>query len=311
MQISVDSPLRTRLKAWAAERFPLVNGILCLALYAAALSCGRAQVAALAQDRIVLSWIDLVGFFAAYGFLLMLRVFDEHKDFELDSQNHPQRVLQRGLITLTHLKVLGGLAIALQVGTSLAMDHGVGLITQRFLLMFVWTCLMAKEFFIGEWLSKRLVLYAISHMVAMPMALLWLAQMGAGSAPLPKSAYLLAVLSLLSGFCFEIGRKTWAPEQERPTVDSYSKIMGIRNAVLVLVLLSLGTTGLLFFMLPSPYCFASLVLEVPVLIALRQFARTPTEKGAKQNQVVFGLQSLGAYLLIAATFLLSRGITWR
>ena len=308
MQASRESPLGVRFLAWAAERFPLVNGILCLALYAAALTCGRS---ASPQGAVALSLGDLWGFFAAYGFLLMLRVFDEHKDYALDLQNHPQRVLQRGLVTLGHLKVAGGLAIALQLGASLRLDHGFGIITQRFLMMFLWSCLMAKEFFIGEWLSKRLLLYAISHMVVMPMALLWLAQMGAGQAALPPSAYLLATLSLLSGFSFEIGRKTWAPEQERPTVDSYSKILGLRSAVLVLVLLSLGTTGLLFYMLPGKLSLGALIIELPVLAALAKFGRAPSEKGAKQNQVVFGLQALGSYLLITGSYLLARGIAWR
>lgn len=307
MQVSMASPLALRLLAWAAERFPLVNGVLCLALYAAALLNGRA---ASAQGPLALSWLDVGGFFAAYSFLLMLRVFDEHKDFELDSKNFPQRVLQRGLITLTHLKVAGGLAIAVQLLVSLGMDRGVGPVTQRCLLTLGWSSLMAKEFFIGEWLSKRLILYAISHMAVMPIALLWMAQMGAGGAALPDSAYHLALLSALSGFSFEIGRKTWAPDKERPTVDSYSKILGVRGAVGVLILLSLGLTALLYYMLPSPYSIGAPILELPVLASLIGFARAPSEKASKRNQVVLGLQSLWAYLLLAGSYAAARGLTW-
>jgi 4-hydroxybenzoate polyprenyltransferase len=307
MQLSLASPLALRLLAWAAERFPLVNGVLCLALYAAALLNGRSVSA---QGPLSLSWLDIGGFFAAYSFLLMLRVFDEHKDYELDLKNYPQRVLQRGLITLTHLKVAGGLAIAVQLGVSLGMDRGVGPITQRFLLVLGWSSLMAKEFFIGEWLSKRLILYAVSHMAVMPLALLWMAQMGAGGASLPASAYHLAILSMLSGFSMEIGRKTWAPAQERPTVDSYSKILGVRGAVGVLVLLSLGLTALLYSMLPSPYAIGAPILVLPTLAALIGFARAPSEKAAKRNLITLGLQSLGAYLLLAGSYAAARGLAW-
>ena len=40
---------------------------------------------------------------AVISFFFRLRVFDELKDYELDLQNHPQRVLQSGRITLRKL----------------------------------------------------------------------------------------------------------------------------------------------------------------------------------------------------------------
>src|SRR2546421_12460953 len=92
-----------RFLSWVHERFPLANGLLYLPLYLAALLLGRRGGA--------LEPFDAFGFAAAWSFFLMLRVFDEHKDFDSDRALYPQRVLQRGLVTLRHLKIVGVAAI--------------------------------------------------------------------------------------------------------------------------------------------------------------------------------------------------------
>lgn len=315
MLVSAQSPLPARLLAWAGERFQAVNGVFCMVLYGAALTCGRAS----APGPLALAPLDIAGFFAAYAFLLMLRVYDEHKDYELDMKNHPQRVLQRGLITLGHLKVAGALAILLQLVVSLAYDgFGLGAVLQRWLLVFVWSALMAKEFFISEWLGKRLVLYAVSHMVVMPMSVLWMVQMGAGQGPLPRAAWLLAGLSFLSGSAFEIGRKTRAPQDERETVDSYSKTLGLSGAVAALLTVSAMAGALLLWLLSevggalSPLGIAAALVAAALPVApLLRFLRAPSSKGAKLNEAALGMQALICYVALSGTLLLQRGALWR
>ena len=317
MQISASSSLAVRLVAWAEERFPAANVVLSLFIYGAALVSGRA---ASGQSAAVLSfsWLDGAGFFATYASLLMLRVYDEHKDYALDLHNHPQRVLQRGLITLRHLKYLGALAIAVQLGASLAFDRGLGAVTQRWLLVFLWSALMAKEFFIGDWLSRRLVLYALSHMIVLPMAVLWMVQMGVGQAALPGSAYLLALIALLSGFSFEIGRKLRAPADERPTVDSYSKVLGVRGAVFTLLALTLSEGAALVFMVqqiagtalhPAGVSLSILAAALPIA-PLLVFLRAPAAKSGKLIEAAIALQALVAYGLVAGMWLARRGAAW-
>lgn len=315
MQLTTDSPFVSRFSAWAAERFPALNAIFCLVLYGTALLWGRALTSA---GPISVGVRDLGGFFACLGFLFMLRVFDEHKDYELDLRNHPQRVLQRGLITLGHLKVAGAIAIATQLAVSLALDGGFGVITQRWLLVIGWSALMAKEFFIGHWLSERLLLYAISHMVVMPMAVLWLLQMGAGPAPLANLSLLLPVLSFLSGFTFEISRKTRGPEAERDTVQSYTQILGTRGAAVMVVGLCLGAGATLLTMLvgqrgATPWLLLGLAAAATVgpLIPTLTFLGKPIEKTARKAEALLGLQIVLMYLLLSAAILSSRGVLWR
>ena len=102
-----EDPWIRRILAWGNERFPLANGILTFVLFTTALLFGR-LVASADGVAVPIGLADLLPFFAYYGFFFMLRVFDEHKDYELDCHNHPERVLQSGLITLKDLKILGG-----------------------------------------------------------------------------------------------------------------------------------------------------------------------------------------------------------
>ncbi len=101
-RLNLDSLLLFRLGAWANERFPLSNAVMFLVLYLAALALGRTLVT---EGPITVGMHDVLGFMAVWAFFLMIRVFDEHKDYELDCLNHPNRVLQQGLITLGHIEM--------------------------------------------------------------------------------------------------------------------------------------------------------------------------------------------------------------
>ena len=313
--LTIDSSLLARLSAWADERFPYANGILFLMLYAAGMLVGRGSVSA---GPITIGLLDIAGFIAVVAFFLMLRVFDEHKDYELDCLNHPQRILQSGLITLGHLKVLGVLAILAQIGVSLSLDAGLGRISITWFIVVGWSSLMAVEFFCGEWLEKRLVLYALSHMVVMPMALVWMAQMGAGSETLPNYIGWLAASSFFSGASFEVARKMKAPEDEIETIDSYTKSLGVKTAPIVVLCLLLTSAGALILLLCAifdgilpGYWYALLVAPVvPGAITLLSFRRSPSAKAAKRCEATVALAMLAGYSLILVGLYIKNGFQW-
>lgn len=313
--VTMQSPLPSRILAWFNERFPFEHGILFFALYATALFVGRY---ATTTGTIEVGLKEVLGFLPVWCFFLMLRVFDEHKDYVSDCRNYPDRVLQSGLITLGHLKVVGAFAIAVQLGGSLLLDGGFGNITIWWLGVFAYSLLMAKEFFVAEWLSKRLALYAVSHMLVMPLAMLWMAQIGAGADALPVQAGLLAGLAFLSGGAFEVARKIRAPEEEREEVDSYTKILGTGGAPLVVgALLTISVVVLSVLIVwvkegtPSFVWFGVLtaILVVP-LITLQKFRSQPTPKGRKTNEGLVSMAMLASYLVVIAAILTTRGLGW-
>lgn len=296
-----------------SERFPVANVIGALLVYAAAVTWGRALST---PGPIAVGPSDGVSGLAAVGFFLMLRVFDEHKDYAIDCIAHPNRVLQRGFITLSHLKVVGIAAIATQLGVSILLDDGIGPITMWWLITFAWALLMAKEFFVGTWLRPRLGLYAVSHMMVMPLAVRWMVQMGAGRAELPPVAWMLPVVSYFIGLAFEIARKIKAPIDERPGVDTYTRAFGTQRVTLVLAfVLAAALTGFAAMLRVAgsgwiPLAGEALLAVVLVMgwIALLRFRRRPLASTAKACESTVGLAVASSHLLLVVVIGLGRGM---
>ena len=305
-----EAPLPRRLVAWMEERFPLANGLLAGVVYASALLLGRHAAGA----RTTFALGDLAGYAAAFCFFLMLRVFDEHKDFANDCRLYPERVLSRGLVTLRHLKVLGAVAIAVQLAVS--ATHG-GAATLRWLVVMAWSLLMLREFFVPRWLSRHLLVYAGSHMLVTPLAVLWMAQLGAGDASLDRAAWAYAVMSLLFGFCFEIARKMKAPAEERDGVITYTSLYGVFPVTLSVAVLWAASTAALAVVLVlagvpvgSPWLWTGIVaLALPAPIALERMAHAPTPAAGKGAQAIVGVSLLVANLALATVLLVRGGWT--
>ena len=309
-------PWIKRFLAWANERFPLANVILTFVLFTAAILFSR-LINSEAGQPIQVGINDLVAYLAYYGFFFMLRVFDEHKDYELDCHNHPERVLQSGLITLKDLKILCVVAIAGQALISGWLDGWtLGTVLSGWLVVIIWSSLMAKEFFIGEWLSKRLFLYALSHMVVMPMGLIWVVAMGSPGQPIEQVVYVLAAFSFVSGFTFEVSRKIKAPDDERDTIDSYTKIFGTKGAPMVAF--SLVITGALVLcylmnsILPELHvAFYGVVLLIPVLVAspYLKFIKEPNSELPDKIEAASGVALLLSYVILTTAIITESGLT--
>ncbi|MCJ8169132.1 UbiA family prenyltransferase [Atopomonas sediminilitoris] len=306
------APLSSRLWAWMQERFPVANALLFFILYLTTAAVVRSVTA---DSGLSISLLDLSGCLVTWSFFLLLRVFDEHKDYALDCQNHPQRVLQSGLITLGHLKALGVTAVLAQLGYSLWLDQGLGQVTFSWLALMGWTLLMGKEFFIGDWLNRHLTCYAVSHMLVMPLVVFWLANLAEPGIALSLELKAMILLAFISGFCFEITRKTKGPEEERDTIESYSRIFGTRGSALLVILLVTAMLvcqlWLLFLLAGTPSTWALIVLGAFYCLALRQlsaFLSAPSAALREKNEAVVALDMLAGYAVIIAVSLITHGV---
>jgi len=232
-------------------------------------------------------------------------------------KNHPHRVLQIGLITLKHLKVLGLISVAGQIVWSLALDGFVfGAVTVSWLIMFVYLCLMGAEFFCGEWLEKRLTLYAFSHMLIMPLIVYWLANLAVPGVELSTPLIIMMVLAFVSGFCFEITRKTRGPEEERDTVDSYSRIFGTKGSayVVIALIISMLVTqiALIYFVGATPVWTYGIALVAMFFLSVNQvvkFIKAPTLKGREKNEAAVAINMLAGYLIVMIAVFIENGFT--
>jgi 4-hydroxybenzoate polyprenyltransferase len=301
------------LRAWMGERFPARNAVFFAVFYATALLIGRSV--GNGGGPMPLSLRDAAGFVAVWCFFLMLRVFDEHKDFEADAIAHPQRVLQRGLVTLADLRMIGAIAIAVQLGVSLWLDGGFGAVTAWWLAAVAWSVLMAREFFVRTWLRAHLVVYALSHIIVMAILAMWVATMGAPNATAAAAPWAFAVLSLFAGLAFEVARKIRAPEQEHPMADSYTQALGIGPAAAMLLAVVLGAAVAALWLtvmlsgVAGPVALMVLAGAVAAAtVAIARFRSRPTPASAKRSEAAVGIAALATHLVVILTLVAAYGV---
>lgn len=149
------------------ERFPPLLAIFLSAGYAAYL-IGMWQRIGGQIDGVLLT-----SFLVGISFLFLLlrqRILDEFKDYNHDRKNYPNRPLQRGLVTKRQLIIIGIVAFAGELGSILLISP---LALAYYVPVLIYSLLMAKEFFVGEWLKKRQTLYFISHQSVYILLALW------------------------------------------------------------------------------------------------------------------------------------------
>jgi 4-hydroxybenzoate polyprenyltransferase len=185
----------------------------------------------------------VVAFATSFLTFLQLRLADEFKDFEEDSQFRPYRPVPRGLIRLRELGRLWAGCIAVQLALALWLSPRLVL-----LLAATWFFLglMSKEFFVKRWLKARPILYMVSHMAIMPLVDLYATACDwapLGNARPPRGLLWFLVVSLFNGMVIEIGRKIRSPQDEEQGVETYSFLWGRGRAVVVWIALMTATGG--------------------------------------------------------------------
>ncbi|MDG1479962.1 MAG: hypothetical protein P8R54_10235 [Myxococcota bacterium] len=232
--LTADSPLSLRIAGYLGERFPPVVYTVLVVLF-----FGSAVLNASALTAAPLSWRVLLGAPVVWLVFFHLRVFDEHKDFSLDVIAHPERLLSRGVVTLPLLARLAGAAILMEGLLSVLLGWPA---LAAWAAALVFSVLMRLEFGVGEWLSSRILLYAVTHNpIVGLLALVGFFSIGAGFSP--RFLWYVAAASLAS-LAFELGRKIRLPEEEIAGVDSYSSVHGRARAGLILSGVILGAAGL-------------------------------------------------------------------
>ena len=188
-------------------------------------------------------------FIIIFMFFLQLRITDDFKDYEEDLKYRAYRPVQRGIISLKALGKIGIATVIIQIVFAHAINSKI---IYYMALVWIYMFLMAKEFFIKKWLTKRILIYALSHVVIMVFITLVIVE--ATQYIVPKNIFdvfilqryrhnidialiPLFALNYLNGIVLEIGRKTRRADEEEHGVQTYSKLWGKKKAVVILSLL--------------------------------------------------------------------------
>ena len=242
-------------------------------------------------DKVPMIWYKLLPLFIIiFMFFFQLRITDEFKDYEEDLKYRPYRPVQRGIISLKALGKIGIATIIIQI----ILAHVINSKLIYFmLLVWIYMFLMTKEFFIKNWLTERILIYALSHVVIMIFITLVIVK-GTGyilQDHFLETLYLLLkkyeknifigliplfALNYLNGIVLEIGRKTRKANEEEYGVQTYSKLWGRKKAVFILcilyaieyilVLLGLSNMYKEFFMTGTLILTITLVISIYFMI---------------------------------------------
>lgn len=291
-------PFARRWWIYQRERFPIVGHGVLIAAFS---FCAVSLSAMLRGAAGLPSWrAMLVAFVTSFIFFLQLRIADEFKDLEEDTRYRPYRPVPRGLVTLRELAGLFAIGAGVQLGLALWLDvRLVGLLA----VTWAYLALMSKEFFVGDWLRSRPVVYMVSHMVIMPLVDLyatgadWLA--AGDRAPAVLIWFLLA--SYFNGLVIEMGRKIRSPADEETGVDTYSRIWGRGVAVgawwaaigatLALAIVVAHRLGMTWTIGATLGAFAAGAVVIAVI-----FLRNPASGRGKWIETYAGLWTIALYL---------------
>jgi 4-hydroxybenzoate polyprenyltransferase len=208
------------------ERFPLASHIPMVGLF----SLGNLAM----TDKLLSihgNWPQFPAIFVlTFMFFFRLRCFDEIKDYEVDLKVNPTRPLARGVLSIRQVKIM--IAILCGLELFLASRMGMGPLAVHAVAM-AYSFLMYNEFFIGDMLRPHLTTYAVTH-TFVSMLLGWsisAQSVGFVNEGMIKTIAWTGPINWALFNLFEFARKTFAPDEERPHVESYSSIFGTLGAV--------------------------------------------------------------------------------
>ncbi len=225
------STLASRLWAYVVEMYPLHVNVP----YSFMLFFGYYLLlqAVYGFKPLLITHQSILGAFTLAGFTLLLRVFDEFKDYEHDVKLFPSRPLPSGRVTKGDLKVLGWTLVVLMTALNLTLGKGfVG-----YLVLMAFGFLMLKFFFLPDLHRKSLLFTLCTHN---PVAFfthvyvfsVFLQDHRLSLESIPAGAWLGIAMFWGLIFSWETGRKIRSPEEEDDYV-TYSRIFGTRRAPLV------------------------------------------------------------------------------
>ncbi len=227
-----------------------------------------------------------------------LRLFDEIKDYQVDLKINPTRPLARGIISISQVKKIIGLLIFLEILLTLSMGLDLFLIHT---LAIVYSLLMYEEFFIGDWLSPKLTLYAVTHTISSSFlgisAAVFISQTITSN--LAGNYVIFFIFNWAFFNLFEFARKTYSLNEERQGVDTYSSLYGPWGAAFLSFSQVIFGLLVIIYFLGTKLTFNLMCLSALYTVFLFLYALRPTQKNAKLLRTTTGIYLILFYSLLA------------
>ncbi len=297
-----------RLYVYQKERFPIVT----FALYILCIVIGVFFItdayAAKESGRFLKNSVETIFYNRDYfkmipmfivGFLqfFMVRVIDEHKDFEEDSKFRNYRPVPRGLISLRVLKVLFVISFIAQFLITTLWGGSL------LLLVILWCAvlLLANDFFIKDFIDRHILVGVILDEAIMPVLALLMASFCVeehllfyllGNTGFIYLVYLTYVISWI----VELARKIRCKKDEEKGVKTYTQVFGIPKAVLLLGLFEMFAYMLQTTLLNRNYDTDCLFIFLTVMVINVLFVLTENRFFSKLVELAANVYIIVVYL---------------
>ncbi len=292
-----DFNIFKRFWIYQSERFPIFSyGLMVFTFAFSAMSYSKILRGDFNFSLLTL----LIGAMTSFGYFFLLRLFDEFKDAEDDAKYRPYRAVPRGLVSFRELKWLIFIIITLQCILNFVF---IPKMIWIWALVIIYMFVMAKEFFVRDWLRKHPVAYLVSHMMIMPVIDFYTTGLdwNNNSTTMPNGLIIFLIVTFLNGVVIEIGRKIRAQEAEEAGVETYSYLWGEKGSTMVW--LSVLFTTFIFANIACFYAgfgrmtfiflvFFLIFCAIPAL----QFLKNRKQKFASKIETMAGIWTLGMYL---------------
>jgi len=176
---------------------------------------------------------EFVGGFTVFGFLLLLRIADDFKDYETDLKLFPDRPLPSGRVTKRDLIIVLVVDIAAMLTLNIMLMNNIF----YFVFLMLYGTLMSLWFFNRKIIQKNLLLALITHNPIQLIINIYIISFTCIKYGIPLITYanFLVLFSLyFDGLAWEIGRKIRAPKDETK-YTTYSKIFGYEKPVYFII----------------------------------------------------------------------------
>jgi UbiA prenyltransferase family len=302
----------SRAGRYLAERFGIQLVVIQLLMYCTAVLYGKAVTG---PGALHVRFWDVAAAVGLVMFFLLARVFDEHKDYDFDAAYLPGRPLPRGAVSWAEVNTLGALAAGAQIAICVALDGGVGPVCAWWAIAMAYLVLTRFEFFVRPWLRRHFVTNTVTHLPVYALASVWAAEVGAHPTWVPAAVAWLAAYTYVHTFGADLWRKSRAPEDERPEVDTYTQRWGTTGASLATAAIVIIAAGLAAAMLAAANAgaaagYAVLALApLPVLAGLVRFTRDPGRERNEQRRKLLAVTLVALQITVILTIAVRRGLT--
>lgn len=280
------------------KRFPLTINIPIIFIFNITLYMG----AGITEKEIIFSNSVIPGFITIFLIFFHLRLFDDLKDYSKDSK--PQMMTQKQIKYLAFFTILLEIILVLTVGIISLFFY---------LLVLLYSILMLYEFFIGEKLSKKILMYNLSHQFIIVLVGFYIYSFYYNTYIINKPIFFVYLLLMLSSLSiFEIVRKIKNKDEE-DYKKSYEYLFGktkfVINTTIFVLLIGISSFVILFYTSKKQMsAILQIVITSLTLIILLRYSKKSSKIANTLLKKITIAYLLSSILLLDLTVLISRDI---